>query len=56
MHQLEHPQLQMEPLLLAIAKFVESAQHDLQEARQVFLRKLAGNAGHARTLVGGNLQ
>ena len=36
MHQLQHAQFQMEPLLLPISQFIECAKHDLQKSRQLF--------------------
>jgi hypothetical protein len=51
MHQLQHAQLKMKSLLLAISKLIEGAQHDLKEPGKVFLRKLGGNPAHARAFV-----
>ena len=56
MHQLDEPKLQMEALLLAVIQLVESSQHDLEEAREVFFRKQRGGARRPCPLVGRDLQ
>ena len=46
----------METLLLLVAQVGMGAQHDLQEARQVFFAELLGDAADAGAFVGGNLE
>ena len=54
--ELEQAELEVEALLLAVAQFVEGAQHDLQEAGELFLGEEGGGAGGAALLVGGDLE
>ena len=56
MHQLEQPELKVEALLLLVADVAVSAEHDLQEAREIFFAEQGGNARDARLLVGRDLQ
>jgi hypothetical protein len=51
MHQLQHAQFKMKPLLLPVSEFIKCAKHDLEKPRQLFLRKLARHAPHASPFV-----
>ena len=46
----------MEALLLAVAQFVEGAQHGLEEAGELLFGEARGGAGGAALLVGGDLE
>ena len=44
MNQLDEAEFEMEALFLAVVQLVEGAEHDLQEAGEVFFRKENGGA------------
>ena len=56
MDELEQAELEVEALFLAIAQFVEGAQHDLEEAGELLFAEEGGGAGGAALLVGRDLQ
>ena len=52
--ELEEAEFEVEALFLAIAQLVEGAEHDLQEAGEVFFAEEGGGACGAGALVGGD--
>ena len=52
----EQAQLEMEALLLLVAKFAVRAEHDLQVTGEIFFTKPIGNPGDPFALLAGNLQ
>ena len=56
MDELEEAELEVEALLLAVAEFVEGAEHGLEEASELFLAEEGGGAGGAALFFGGDLE
>ena len=56
MDEFEQAEFEVEALFLAVAEFVEGAEHDMQEAGEFFFAEEGGCAGGAALLVGGDLQ
>ena len=56
MNELDEAKFQMKALLLTVVQFVEGAEHDLQETREVFFGEQCGGARGAGAFVGGDLQ
>ena len=56
MDELEEAELEVETLFLAISEFVEGAEHDGEEAGEVFFGEEGGGARRAVALLGGNLR
>ena len=54
--QLEQAQLEMEALFLSVAQLVEGAEHDGEEAREVFFGEERGGTGGAVALFGRDLE
>jgi hypothetical protein len=56
MNQFQQAKLKMEALLLLVAKIGVCAQHNLEEASQVFLAEAIGDTRDPGALVGRNLK
>jgi hypothetical protein len=54
--QLEEPEFEVEALLLPVAQFIEGAEHDGEEAREVFFGEESSGTGGAVALFGGDLE
>ena len=54
--ELQQAELEVEALFLPVAELVEGAEHDLEEAGELFFGEEGGGAGGAALLVGGDLQ
>src|SRR5208337_5000925 len=55
-NQLQQAKLEVEALLLFVSQVGMGAQHDLQEACEIFFAETLGDARDSRSLVGRNLQ